>query len=106
MNTSQHFIAQDYLHAFDLKSLFIKYTVIYSQLHYPDGNEPLSAKNRHDLGNQLQDVMNEMNLLVLNKKNFKNPSMYDMAAFKNKTQASPLPSFTAQQATHSSQWCN
>lgn len=102
MNTSQHFIAQDYFHAFDLKSLFIKYTVIYSQLHYPDSDEPLSVKNRHDLGNQLHAVMDEMTLLVLNMKNFQSPSLPATAAFKNKTQVSPIPSFTARQATHSS----
>ncbi len=69
MDTGQYFIAPDYLRAFDLKELFVKHTVIFSELHFHEGDEPLSSKQRDELTTQLQDVMNEMNILVLRKKN-------------------------------------
>ncbi|MEI7843758.1 MAG: hypothetical protein WCI39_12100, partial [Gallionellaceae bacterium] len=69
MDTDQYFIAKDYLREFDLKELFVKHTVIFSELHFHEGDEPLSSKQRDVLTSQLQDVMNEMTLLVLRKKN-------------------------------------
>ena len=71
MVANHHFIANDYLRAFDLKNLFAKYVVYYSNLHYPDSPEPLSSKERHDLTLKLEEVMNEMSLLVLKMKDFK-----------------------------------
>ena len=71
MVASNNFIAKDYLRAFDLKNLFHKYVVFYSQLHYPDSQEPLSSKDRHDLNFKLQETMNEMSVLVLRMKEAK-----------------------------------
>jgi hypothetical protein len=71
MDSSQCFIAKDYLRAFDLKNLFHKYVVIYSQLHCEESTEPLSNKDRHELNLKLQDTMNEMTLLVLKMKEAK-----------------------------------
>jgi|GEM_PF-3909136 hypothetical protein len=68
MVNSHYFIAKDYLRAFDLKNLFHKYVVIYSQLYYPDGNEPLSNKDRHELTVKLEEAMNEISLQVLKMK--------------------------------------
>jgi hypothetical protein len=71
MINSQNFIAKDYLRAFDLKNIFHKYVVIYSQLHCHDSKEPLSNKDRYELNLKLQDAMNEMTLLVLKMKESK-----------------------------------
>jgi hypothetical protein len=71
MVNSQYFIAKDYLRAFDLKNLFHKYVVIYSQLNYPDGEEPLSNKDRHELTLKLDEAMNEITLQVLKMKETK-----------------------------------
>ena len=70
MVAHHHFIANDYLRAFELKELFAKYAVCYSNIHYPDG-EPLSSKDRHDLTLKLEETMNEMTLLVLKMKETK-----------------------------------
>jgi hypothetical protein len=66
MVANHHFIANDYLRAFDLKEIFAKYAVYYSNLHYPD--EPLSGKDRHELNLKLEEAMNEMTVLVLKMK--------------------------------------
>ncbi len=71
MDNNQCFIAKDYLRAFDLKNLFHKYVVIYSQLHCRESAEPLSGKDRHELNLKLQEAMNEMTLLVLKMKESK-----------------------------------
>jgi hypothetical protein len=71
MNNSQYFIAKDYLRAFDLKNIFHKYVVIYSQLHCRDGDDPLSNKDRNELDLKLLEAMNEMTLLVLKMKESK-----------------------------------
>jgi len=71
MVNSQYFIAKDYLRAFDLKNLFHKYVVIYSQLNYPDGDEPLTNKDRHELTLKLEEAMNEITLKVLKMKETK-----------------------------------
>jgi hypothetical protein len=71
MDSSQCFIAKDYLRAFDLKNLFHKYVVIYSQIHCQESTEPLSNKDRHELNLKLQETMNEMTLLVLKMKESK-----------------------------------
>ena len=69
MATNHHFIAKDYLRAFDLKEIFAKYAVYYSNLHYP--SEPLSSKDRSELMLKLEDATNEMTLLVLKMKETK-----------------------------------
>jgi hypothetical protein len=66
MTANHNFIASNYLRAFDLKEIFAKYAVIYSNLHYP--SEPLSSQNRNDLTLKLEAAMNEMTLLVLKMK--------------------------------------
>jgi hypothetical protein len=71
MDNSQCFIAKDYLRAFDLKNLFHKYVVIYSQLHCRDSAEPLSSKDRYELNLKLQEAMSEMTMLVLKMKESK-----------------------------------
>ena len=71
MVTSSNFIAKDYLQAFDLKNLFHKYVACYTQLNYPNSEESLSGKDRHDLTVKLQEAMNEMTLLVLKMKESK-----------------------------------
>ena len=106
MDNGQYFIAKDYLRAFDLKSLFVKYSVIYSQIHYPDSNEPLSSKFRQELSSQLQDVMNEMTLLVLSKKNAKSRQLYAPEAFDTKSLVSKAPPLTMPQASRPNQLCN
>jgi hypothetical protein len=75
IDTGQYFIAQDYLRSFDLKELFVKHTVIFSELHFHEGDEPLSSKQRDELTAGLHDVMNEMTLLVLSKKNLNSRSL-------------------------------
>ena len=71
MVANHNFIAKDYLRAFDLKSLFVRYTVYYSKLNYPDGDEPLSSKDRHELTLKIQETLNDMSLLVLKMKETK-----------------------------------
>ena len=71
MDNSQNFIAKDYLRAFDLKNLFHEYVVIYSQINYPDGDEPLSKKDRYELTLKLEETMNNITLLVLKMKETK-----------------------------------
>ena len=71
MDNSQYFIAKDYLRAFDLKNLFHEYVVIYSQINYPDGEEPLSKKDRYELTLKLEETMNKITLLVLKMKEAK-----------------------------------
>ena len=66
MAANHHFIANEYLRAFDLKEIFAKYAVYFASLHYPD--EPLSSKDRHELTLKLEEAMNEMTLLVLKMK--------------------------------------
>jgi len=66
MATSQHFIANEYLRAFDLKEIFAKYAVYYSTLHYP--TEPLSSQDRRELTLKIEGALNEMTLLVLKMK--------------------------------------
>ena len=70
MVANHHFIANDYLRAFELKNLFSQYAVYYSNLHYQEG-EALSSKDRHDLTLKLEETMNEMSLLVLKMKESK-----------------------------------
>ena len=74
MTASQHFIAKDYPRAFELKKLFHKYVVYFSQLNYADSKEPLSSKERHELTFKLQETTNEMSLLVLKMKELKSDS--------------------------------
>ena len=71
MDAKSCFIAKDYLRAFDLKNLFHKYVVLYTQLNYSESAEPLSSKDRHELTLKLQETMNEISLLVLKMKESK-----------------------------------
>ena len=71
MNNNQYFIAKDYLRAFELKNLFHKYVVIYSQLYYPDGETQLSNKDRYELTLKLDESMNEITLLAMKMKESK-----------------------------------
>jgi hypothetical protein len=71
MVTKSCFIAKDYLRAFDLKNLFHKYVVLYTQLNYSDNADPLQSKDRHELTLKLQETMNEISLLVLRMKESK-----------------------------------
>lgn len=71
-NTNNHyFIAKDYLRAFDLKNLFHKYVVVYTQLNYTESCEPLSSKDRHELTLKLQETLNDISLHVLQMKEAK-----------------------------------
>ena len=71
MDAKSCFIAKDYLRAFDLKNLFHKYVVLYTQLNYSANEEPLSSKDRHELTLKLQETMHEITLLVLRMKESK-----------------------------------
>ena len=71
MDAKSCFIAKDYLRAFDLKNLFHKYVVLYTQLNYSESAVPLSSKDRHELTLKLQETMNEISLLVLRMKESK-----------------------------------
>ncbi len=71
MDAKSRFIANDYLRAFDLKNLFHKYVVLYTQLNYSENSEPLPSKDRHELTIKLQETMNEISLLVLRMKESK-----------------------------------
>ena len=66
MVANHHFIAKDYLRAFELKETFAKYSVYYTNLHYP--SEPLSNRDRFELTTKLEETMNEMSVQVLKMK--------------------------------------
>jgi len=66
MVANHHFIAKDYLRAFELKEIFAKYAVYFTNLHYP--SEPLSNKDRLELTLKLEEAMNEMTIQVLKMK--------------------------------------
>jgi hypothetical protein len=66
MSANPHFIANEYLRAFDLKEIFARYAVYYSNLHYP--SESLSSKSSHEITLKLEETMIEMTVLVLKMK--------------------------------------
>ena len=81
MIKNQYFIAKDYLRAFELKNLFHKYVVIYSQLYYPDGNEPMTHKDRQELTLKLEESMNEITLLAMKMKEAKQDTVSKKSNF-------------------------
>ena len=81
MIKNQYFIANEYLRAFELKNLFHKYVVIYSQLYYPDGNEPITHKDRQELTLKLEESMNEITLLAMKMKEAKQDTVSKKSNF-------------------------
>ena len=87
MNDSQYFIANDYHRASGLKNQFQKYVELFTQLNYPNGEKPLSSKDRQELTMKLEEAMNDMSLHVLKLKETK----FYIEILKNSREFIPVP---------------